>query len=209
MLLDMDDADNSVVHWDMDGCHVSLRRGDECVAFDLSLPAYHWAEDAALAATILGQLGFASLQEVAAAMGSWQAVGGRMHSLMGLGGSHLLDDSYNANPASMAVALDTLRHMTGRRIAVLGDMAELGRDSAALHAGLDISGLDVVLLVGVQMRALAALHSKARHMTDVDQALAALLEMNLGKGDTLLIKGSRSMHMERVVAGLRDGRHAV
>jgi len=209
MLLDMDGADGSVVQWDMDGRRVSLKRGDESIAFNLPLPAHHWAEDAALAATILGQLGFASLQEVGAAMPSWQPVSGRMRSLTGTGGCHLLDDSYNANPASMAVALDTLRHMSGRRIAVLGDMAELGSESAALHAGLDISGLDAVLLVGEQMRALASAHSKARHMADIDQALAALVQMNLGKGDTLLIKGSRSMHMERVVDGLRDGCHAV
>ena len=209
MLLDMNGADDSVVEWDMNGRHVSLKRGDESVAFDLALPAHHWAEDAALAATILGRLGFASLQEVGAAMASWQAVSGRMRSLTGMGGCHLLDDSYNANPASMAVALDTLRHMSGRRIAVLGDMAELGRDSAALHAGLDIGGLNTVLLVGEQMRALATAHAKARHMADIDQTLAALVEMNLGKGDTVLIKGSRCMHMERVVDGLRDGCDAI
>jgi len=209
MLLDMDAANDAVVQWDMDDCRVSLQRGAESTTFELALPARHWAQDAALAATILGRLGFASLQEVGAAMASWQAEGGRMRSHTGMGACRLLDDSYNANPASMAAALDTLRHLPGRRIAVLGDMAELGRDSAALHAGLNISGLDAVLLVGEKMRALAAQHAGAQHMADVEHVLAALVEMNPGKGDTLLIKGSRCMHMERVVAGLQEGRDAV
>jgi len=121
----------------------------------------------------------------------------------------LLDDSYNANPASMQAALDTLRRMPGRRIAVLGDMAELGRDSKALHAGLDIRELDAVLLVGEEMRALAPLHAGVRHVETSEQALREALAMHPGKGDTLLIKGSRCMHMEQVVNGLREAGDAV
>jgi len=208
-LLDMDARNAGTVDWDMDGCAVTLSGCGESVRFELSLPAMHWAQDAALAATVLEQLNLASLAEVGKAMASWQAVGGRMRSLAGVGGCTLLDDSYNANPASMQAALDTLRRMSARRIAVLGDMAELGRDSSALHAGLDISGLDVVLLVGDEMRALSRQHAGVRHVDSAEQALEEVMAMQPGKGDTLLIKGSRCMHMEQVVSGLREVGDAV
>jgi len=208
-LLDMDASDGSAVDWCMHGCSVTLSRCGESIGFEMALPAAHWAQDVALAATILGRLGFASLAEVGQAMGTWQAVGGRMRSLAGVGGCILLDDSYNANPASMAAALDTLRHLSGRRIAVLGDMAELGRDSARLHAGLDVGGLDAVLLVGDEMRALSAQNSAVRHINDVQQVVSALLEMALGMDDTVLVKGSRCMRMERVVDALQEGGDAV
>jgi UDP-N-acetylmuramoyl-tripeptide--D-alanyl-D-alanine ligase len=154
-------------------------------------------------------MGLVSLVEVAQAMTTWEPVGGRMRSIAGLHGCTLLDDSYNANPASMAAALDTLRHVSGRRIAVLGDMAELGADSARLHAGLDVGGLDAVLLLGDDMKALSALRDDVRHMSDVSQVVTALGKMGLGSGDTILIKGSRCMHMERVVDALKEVGDAV
>lgn len=208
-LLDMDSAEDCVVRWEMHGCGVRLMQGDALAEFELALPARHWAADAALAASIVLQLHLASLQEVADAMRSWQAVGGRMQSLKGTGGCTVLDDSYNANPVSMQAALDTLRSLSGRRIAVLGDMAELGRDSAALHAGLCVDGLDEVLLLGPQMRHLAASAAEVRHMHDVEQVQKVLRGMGLNENDTLLVKGSRCMRMERVVEGLREAGDAV
>ena len=208
-MLDVDAGDAATVAWQMNGCSVTLNRGAESHSFDLPLPANHWAQDAALTATILACMKLASLTEVAQAMATWEPVGGRMRNIAGLHGCTLLDDSYNANPASMAAALDTLRHVSGRRIAVLGDMAELGADSARLHAGLDVSGLDAVLLVGDEMNALSALHDEVYHMADVEQLVTALRKMGLGSGDTLLVKGSRCMHMERVVDALREGGDAV
>jgi len=208
-VLDVDAGDADTVGWQMSGCSVMLSRGTESHSFDLPLPANHWAQDAALAATILGCMRLASLTEVAQAMDTWEPVGGRMRSIAGLHGCTLLDDSYNANPASMAAALDTLRHVSGRRIAVLGDMAELGADSARLHAGLDVSGLDAVLLLGDEMNGLSTLSDEVHHMADVSQVVTALRGMGLGSEDTLLVKGSRCMHMERVVDALREGSDAV
>jgi len=92
---------------------------------------------------------------------------------------------------------------------VLGDMAELGRDSAALHAGLRVDGLDAVLLLGAQMRYLAASHAGARHMDDVGSVEKALRGMGLNENDTLLVKGSRCMRMERVIDALKEGGDAV
>lgn len=208
-LLDMDASDGGTVQWEMHGQRVDLKQGNQDVSFDLELPAVHWAQDAALSATILLCLGLATLEEVGEAMGQWQAVGGRMRMIAGTGGCTLLDDSYNANPASMLAALDTLRRLPGRRIAVLGDMAELGKDSSRLHAGLDVSGLDAVLLVGDEMRSLAAVQSGAEHLGSMGEVVDRLFSMQPGSGDTVLIKGSRCMHMERVVDALAESGDAV
>ncbi|MDQ6972299.1 MAG: UDP-N-acetylmuramoyl-tripeptide--D-alanyl-D-alanine ligase [Mariprofundaceae bacterium] len=212
--IDMDDAQGEAVQWSMQSCRVQLRANGVSVDFDLPLPARHWAADAALCATILQRIGVADLQAIGAALATWQTVGGRMHSLVCQGGSRLLDDSYNANPASMAAALDTLRGLSGRRIAVLGDMAELGPDTDALHAGLDISGLDVVLLLGDAMRALAARSgtyggTDVRHMNSVAEVLQALAKLKPEAGDTLLVKASRCMHLEDVVNAMQECDDAV
>jgi len=208
-VLDMDGDAAAVVQWRMDGKTITLMRGGDSAVFDVPLPARHWAQDAALAATVLSCLGIDSLQTVAAALVDWQPVNGRMRCVDGLGGCLVLDDSYNANPASMAAALHTLRQMAGRRIAVLGDMAELGEDAAHLHAGLDICGIDVVFAVGEQMQALAAKHGEVCHMNRAEQALSKLRGMDLRPDDVLLIKGSRCMRMEKVVNGLRGDGDAV
>jgi len=204
-LLDMDAEDAGVVRWEMHASRVRLMHVSAHAEFDFSLPARHWAADAALAATITLRLGLASLQEIVDAMRSWQPVGGRMHSITGTGGCRVLDDSYNANPASMQAALDTLKSLSGRRIAVLGDMAELGRDSAALHAGLNVEGVDVVLLLGAEMRYLSRKYPAAGYMQDIEQVSDALRELELNANDTVLIKGSRCMHMEQVVNALSNG----
>jgi len=212
--IDMDDAQGEAVQWSMQSCRVRLSVNGASVDFDLPLPARHWAADAALCATILQRIGVTDLQAIGEALATWQAVDGRMHSLVSQSGSRLLDDSYNANPASMAAALDTLRSLDGRRIAVLGDMAELGPDTDALHAGLDISGLDAVLLLGDAMRALATRCERlggadVRHMGSVAEVLQVLAELKPGAGDTVLVKASRCMHLEDVVNAMLEANDAV
>jgi UDP-N-acetylmuramoyl-tripeptide--D-alanyl-D-alanine ligase len=208
-MLDMDVQGGQTVQWSLHGRRVTLSLGAQCCAFDIALPAEHWAQDVSLAASILLHLGLATLAEIGEAMGGWQPVGGRMRRLSGIGGCTLLDDSYNANPVSMQAALDTLRRLPGRRIAVLGSMAELGRDSAFLHAGLNVGGLDAVLLFGEEMRALAVRHPEAMHEDSIEQVVQRLRAMQPGNGDTVLIKGSRCMRMERVVNALAEAGDAV
>ncbi len=134
---------------------------------------------------------------------------GRMHQLNGTNACTILDDSYNANPASMAAALNTLRQMPGRRIAVLGDMAELGAETVRLHAEVDVSEIELVIAVGEQIRVLATLQADICPVNDAEQALSMLRDLQLGRNDVLLVKGSRCMHMERIVNGLTGGGDAV
>ena len=200
--LDMDAEDGGVVHWQVRGSKVTLELADESVELKMELPASHWAADMALAATVICRLTGKGIAEVARALAGWQAMPGRMQRFTAYSGAIILNDTYNANPASMAAALDTLRRMPGRRFAILADMAELGGEAEALHAGLDISGLDGLILTGPQMRVLADTCSDAHWVPDVDAAVAAAREMQLAGGDVVLIKASRCMGLDRVVLAL-------
>ena len=129
-------------------------------------------------------------------------------------GVHLLDDSYNANPASVSQALETARVLSGdgRFISVLGDMAELGpvAESAHRDVGRQMAacGVDLFVGVGPLMRfaseeARRAGMDGARVMNfDTPEQAAASLGEKLLSGDWVLVKGSRSMMMERVIEGL-------
>jgi UDP-N-acetylmuramoyl-tripeptide--D-alanyl-D-alanine ligase len=128
------------------------------------------------------------------------------------GGVRLLDDTYNANPASVLAALDTLRAAQGPRrlIVVLGDMLELGDVSVAAHrqVGETVAAAGVAEFVGVGRYAQAAVEAararglvEAHHTTTFEDTVALLLK-RLAPGDALLVKGSRGMRMERVVDAL-------
>jgi UDP-N-acetylmuramoyl-tripeptide--D-alanyl-D-alanine ligase len=115
----------------------------------------------------------------------------------------IVNDSYNANPVSMRAALDHLASIEvgGRRIAVLGGMAELGRDGPAYHrevgAHARALGIDAIVGVGELARDYAA----DQWVADTETAVAAV-ERLLGPGDAVLVKGSRAVGLERVSDGL-------
>ena len=131
----------------------------------------------------------------------------------------LIDDAFNANPASMAAALEVLAAATpregrgagcmGRRIAVLGDMLELGADEAALHAALSdlpaIENLDMVHCVGPSMKALwdALPQPRRGEWRATAQELAEDVHRMVGAGDVVLIKGSKGSRVSLVVDALR------
>ena len=125
----------------------------------------------------------------------------QVHSL---GALTLLDDSYNSNPASAAAALETLHHFPPPHSAVLGDMLELGPESARYHRelGEQTRDLECVIAVGPEMRALVDANPNATHLETFD--LDALKPYLPDRG-TLLVKGSRGMRLERLVHELLDG----
>lgn len=179
------------------------------VRIKLSVPGRHLLEDAACA--LVCAMGFgADPVEAARAMESFAGIEGRGREIRA-GGVTILDESYNANPGSMEACLEALAARRGRRGAVLGDMLELGGGSLALHMrvlGKAAScGLDFVVLVGPSM------HSASREVEwrgtevilagDPGEALERLPGI-LGGEICLLVKGSRSIGLERVVEGLRE-----
>ncbi|PJA32435.1 MAG: UDP-N-acetylmuramoyl-tripeptide--D-alanyl-D-alanine ligase [Zetaproteobacteria bacterium CG_4_9_14_3_um_filter_53_7] len=212
--LDIDEVEAAdTVHWSLSGRMLQLRYGSETAVLELQLPARHWAANMALAtAVILRYLPQVRLSEVAGILSGWLPPAGRMQVIRGNNDCTVLNDCYNANPVSMQAAVDTLRALDGRRIAILGDMGELGDDSRQAHAGLDISGLELVYLVGPRMKVLADANAEAIWLATTADAVAALAGQQFAAGDSLLVKASRSMRLEAVVQVLsqqQEVAHAV
>jgi len=202
--LAIDDEESSeVVNWQLNGCALALHWQGQKTSMQLALPAPHWAANIAFAATImlryLNGRNEAGLSEVTAALSGWKPPAGRMQQCAGINGSVVLDDCYNANPVSMQVAVDTLRALDGRRIAILGDMAELGEGSDDAHSGINIDGLDRVYLIGSAMRLLADKCPEAIWFATTEEAGKALADEPFTTGDTVLVKASRSMALESIV----------
>ncbi|MBA4047511.1 MAG: UDP-N-acetylmuramoylalanyl-D-glutamyl-2, 6-diaminopimelate--D-alanyl-D-alanine ligase [Sphingomonas sp.] len=134
-------------------------------------------------------------------------------TLPGGGAARIIDESYNANPTSMRATLAVLgAEPAARRIAVLGQMGELGPESAAFHAGLAApviaAGVAHAILVGEGMRALAnALEGQVEfvHVADAQAAIAAL-HASLRDGDVVLVKGSNAVGLSAIVASLSGER---
>jgi len=152
--------------------------------------------------------------EAAARIESYRPGSMRMEILHGRDGATIISDCYNAAPTSMKAALETLAltEAVGRRIAFLGDMKELGDHAAAMHADVvraasDL-GLSEIYVVGELFAAVAS-GGRRRFETSVEAAQYAREELGVGKGDIVLVKGSRSMTMELVVDALKETGTAV
>ena len=162
----------------------------------------------ALAATAAAVSAGATLDDVAAGLRVAAPVQGRLRQTPGLNGSRIIDDSYNANPASVRAAIDMLASQPGTRMLVLGDMAELGQTAASLHEDIGRyareTGIDQVVTVGdLSSRASVAFGDPHCHFSDLDAACEYLKEC-LGPDLVVLIKGSRSMGLELLVRRLQD-----
>ena len=156
----------------------------------------------ALAAGAAAQAVGASSDDIVAGLARATPVRGRLRAVQGANGATIIDDSYNANPASVRAALDHLAVLRGRRVLVLGNMAELGPTAAALHreVGEYARGrCDLLLTIGdLASEAAAAFGPDGRPMADIEAARAAL-EPLLANDATVLVKGSRVMGLDRLV----------
>ncbi len=184
----------------------------------LPLDGAHWIQNAACAIAATTSVGI-KIETALTALSGFRALPGRGEALdVKLDGKlfTLIDDSYNANPESMRAAISTLgTRARGRKLAVLGDMFELGKDELALHAALSepLESADVsrVIFLGECMRALkGALPREMRGLwaRDWEAALAALRQ-ELKDGDTVLVKGSNATGLGRLVAAIRKEQKGV
>ena len=153
----------------------------------------------------------ADVVHAAAALGDWHPLRGRGEKrvLPWKGGVlTVIDESYNASPASVEAALSVLCAAPGRRVAVLGDMAELGERSRAMHEALAdcLEGVDLVLCCGPQMRHLYEKLPAAQRTAyaATAQDLCAPLVKTLKAGDVIMIKGSRALGMEVLIEALGE-----
>ena len=192
------------------GRRVSLDTPAGEVAIELALPGAHNALNAGAAAAAAIAAG-ASLDTVRDGLAAVRPAKGRLESKRGPRGAEIIDDTYNANPASLQAGLRVLAAKPAPRWLVLGDMAELGVDGASLHAEAGRRarrhGVERLLVVGeLGVEAVRAFGGGATHFED-RAALVERLREELPDGATVLVKGSRSMAMERVVDAIAERAH--
>lgn len=160
----------------------------------------------ALAAAACAYALSVSLEDIKAGLESSRAVAGRMEVKRGIKDAIVIDDSYNANPDSVRAAVEALSKQPGERTLVLGDMAELGPEAESLHRDLGKlakdAGLDRLVTVGqLTKNSHQAFGSAGRHFENCEDAVA-FIKTFIGANSVVLVKGSRSARMERVVAAL-------
>jgi len=192
---------------DVHGSHLHLHTPVGDAELNLALPGRHNVMNA-LAATAAALAMGVSLDGVVKGLEGLAPVGGRLQIREGINGATIIDDSYNANPVSLRAGIDVLAACQGRRYLALGDMGELGADAEQLHAEAGTyarqAGIDGVYATGpLSKGAVEAFGTGGHHFAEQQQLIAAL-KTELDSGVTVLVKGSRSSRMERVVAGLTE-----
>jgi UDP-N-acetylmuramoyl-tripeptide--D-alanyl-D-alanine ligase len=175
---------------------------------DLGLPGRHNVMNALAAIAAATALNIES-EQIVAGLESMQAVGGRLQVRHARNGATLLDDSYNANPASLRAGIKVLAECAGQRYLALGDMGELGAEAAELHRQVGDearrAGLDRLYACGVLSCAAVEAFGENGHYFEQQQQLIEAMLPEMKDDVTVLVKGSRSSHMERVVEALCVG----
>jgi UDP-N-acetylmuramoyl-tripeptide--D-alanyl-D-alanine ligase len=154
----------------------------------------------ALAAVAAGRLLGLSDEQLVSGVQAYKTVGSRAN-VINTGKLKIIDDCYNANPTSVKASLDTLKNFDGRKVAVLGDMKELGTDELKLHYETGEyakqKGIDLVIAIGPLAKELAK-GANGIWYADIESACKALKNL-LHEGDTVLVKASHSMQFEKIV----------
>ncbi|MBC7521323.1 MAG: UDP-N-acetylmuramoyl-tripeptide--D-alanyl-D-alanine ligase, partial [Sandarakinorhabdus sp.] len=207
-------AETFVLHPDC-SC-VTARVGAHRLTFKVGMAGRHWVGNALAVLAAVDAAG-GDLALAGLALGELTDLPGRGQRLRvatDTGPAIVIDESYNANPESMAASLAVLADITpagqGRRIALLGAMRELGDRSDAFHADLAphlvAAGVSAIILVGNEMKPLATALSRRVEVLHVADAPAAQIEIDrlLGRDDVVLVKGSNSVRLGDVVAHLRS-----
>nr|CAA6830231.1 MAG: UDP-N-acetylmuramoylalanyl-D-glutamyl-2,6-diaminopimelate--D-alanyl-D-alanine ligase (EC [uncultured Thiotrichaceae bacterium] len=192
------------------GSNGLLLMGFEEQSVEVSLPLLgrHNAMNALAAAAAVLPLGI-KLGAVKAGLEKLQPVKGRLCPLRGSGGELIIDDTYNANPTSALAAVQVLAQQNGRTLLVLGDMGELGVDGMDMHAEIGRQaaclGIDALYGAGeMSVAACDAFGAGAVACADMNELLQSLQTLQLNENNSVLVKGSRSARMERVVDALMN-----
>ena len=163
----------------------------------------------ALAAVSCGLLLGMGLDEIAAGIETYEPLHGRMN-VHELSRYTVIDDSYNANPTSMKASLDVLKKCSGRRVAILGDMRELGEAAPQMHEDIGryaaSLGIECILCVGKESKQIfsgvSAVHADCAHYFETQEALLEQLPSLVQDTDVILVKASRGMYLEKTVERL-------
>ena len=210
-----DIALDRILAMDVDGSRFLLKLPEETLEIYLPVLGLHHRNNAVAAAAVVWALNLPTTT-IASGLANFRPIDKRMEVLSFPGEISIINDSYNANPGSMAAALETLRQVKkqGRGFAVLGDMLELGDESAALHSQVGSKaaqeGVDYLLALGEQASHLlagaaeAGMDSNRLIQASDHQEIASQVRKLMAAGDWILVKGSRGMRMEKVVEILVD-----
>ncbi|WP_085314871.1 UDP-N-acetylmuramoyl-tripeptide--D-alanyl-D-alanine ligase [Derxia lacustris] len=199
------------------GWTLALAGAVDVAGIELHLFGRHNALNAVAAATSAAAAGIAP-EAIRAGLTAFRPVRGRLQAktatLAPAAGARVLDDTYNANPDSVLAAIDVLASLPAPRVLVLGDMGEVGDNGPQFHAEVGAAarerGIDTLIAMGELARAALAAFANAglpapRHpqpLAESPEAAADAAALAAGSGGSILVKGSRFMRMERVVAAL-------
>jgi UDP-N-acetylmuramoyl-tripeptide--D-alanyl-D-alanine ligase len=194
----------------VDGTDMVVMTPQGTFATRLAVPGMAMARNA-VAATAAALAAGALPSAAAAGLAAFRPVSGRLTSRVAQSGARVIDDSYNANPDSVRAAIDVLANARTPRWLVLGDMGEVGDAGPEFHrevgAYAKAAGIDHLYASGELMRyAVEAFGARGEHFAGIDALVSALTAHPPAAGATVLVKGSRFMRMERVVAALTQAR---
>ncbi len=193
------------------GMRCTIHLGEEAFSVHIPMPGKHMIYNA-LAAAAVGRIYGLTTEQIRRGIEKLQPISGRFRMIEN---AHFLivDDCYNANPMSMKASLDVLKDGAGRRVAILGDMGELGENEEALHREVGIHagscGIDVCICVGkLSCHMAEAARNANPDLTviyeETREQLLSHLQTYVQDGDTILVKASHFMHFEEVVEALEE-----
>ena len=185
-------------------CRICTGQGD----FDVTIPipGYHMVYNA-LAGTAVGLSLGMTTEEIKRGIEKLESLSGRFH-IIETDNYTVVDDCYNANPVSMKASLKVLGDALGRKVAILGDMGELGENEQQLHEEVGVAagqqGIQMLICVGALSEGMAKAAKETNpqmeviHKQTLEEAISSLPQY-LKQGDTILVKASHFMHFEKIV----------
>ncbi len=199
------DVRASNLQCDLQGSRFILHLDGEEYAVRLPLLGEHNVRNALAVSAAAYALGL-SAAEIIQGLQQAATVSGRLHWLEGKSGQRILNDAYNANPASVKAAIDVLKHAAHSWL-VLGDMAELGDGELAAHADVgryaQAQGIQHLLATGERCRKAVEAFGAGAHWFETKEELVRYLQQQTTDQDVILVKGSRSAGMDQVVQALQ------
>lgn len=207
---DKDIYADEIVSRGLKGMTCRIHVGEESFTTDIPMPGRHMVYNA-LAATAVGRIYGLTLEQIRHGIETLEAISGRFH-MIETDRFLIVDDCYNANPMSMKASLDALKDGAGRRVAILGDMGELGENEVQLHAEVGEHaaqcGIDVCICTGPLSANIAKMARKNPELIVIEEpdrdSLLSHLSDYVQTGDTILVKASHFMQFEKVVAALQE-----
>lgn len=190
------------------GVGFKMNYNDSFVPFKLSGSLGKSQGYAAAAAATVGVIFGMNLVDISEALSEYHGPKGRLKILKGIKNTTIVDDTYNASPASVHLALETLRDLPGmRKVAVLGDMLELGKYSIKAHQDVgNIAGnfVDLLICVGAKAKFIAdsafnQMQKENIYKFDISEEAKLKVKELIREGDLILVKGSQGMRMEKIV----------